>query len=151
MAENSAPCSIPEANQFDFWLGEWDVTWGDDGQGTNKVERIFDGCVILENFDGSPSMAFKGMSVSTYNTQLGQWQQTWVDNQGSYLDFIGEFKDGRMILSREAIIEDKLVQQRMVWYSITPNALEWNWDRSEDVGKTWQTLWHIHYKRKVSE
>ena len=29
--------------QFDFWLGEWDCTWGDDGAGRNRVERILDG------------------------------------------------------------------------------------------------------------
>jgi len=28
------------------------------------------------------------------------------DNQGSYLDFIGEFKDSQMVLSREATPPD---------------------------------------------
>jgi hypothetical protein len=29
--------------QFDFWLGTWDVSWGEDGGGTNRVELLFDG------------------------------------------------------------------------------------------------------------
>lgn len=41
--------SNPE-NQFDFWLGEWNVTWGEDGKGTNHIERILEGKIIQENF-----------------------------------------------------------------------------------------------------
>ena len=36
----------------------------------------------------------------------GKWKQTWVDNEGGYLDFVGESKDGQMILSREATRPD---------------------------------------------
>jgi hypothetical protein len=36
--------------QFDFWLGEWDCTWAEDGKGSNRVERILDGKIIQENF-----------------------------------------------------------------------------------------------------
>ena len=48
------PCSAPEARQFDFWLGEWDLTWGKDGRGKNVITSIYDGCVIQERFDGRP-------------------------------------------------------------------------------------------------
>jgi hypothetical protein len=37
-------------NQFDFWLGEWDVTWGEDGKGENHILRIMDDKIIQENF-----------------------------------------------------------------------------------------------------
>ncbi|MCA9955727.1 MAG: hypothetical protein KC434_13450, partial [Anaerolineales bacterium] len=77
-----------ELRQFDFWLGEWDLTWGDDGRGTNVITAVLDNRVIKEEFDGTLSTPLQGLSVSTYNTQLGKWQQTWVDNQGSYLDFV---------------------------------------------------------------
>ena len=70
-----------------------------------------------------------------------------MDDSGGYLDFVGEFADGRMILSRDGIAQGQLVRQRMVWYNITENALEWHWERSDDQGKTWQVLWNIHYKR----
>ena len=42
-------------NQFDFWLGEWEVRWNEDGVGTNRVERILDGKIIQENFNGAPT------------------------------------------------------------------------------------------------
>lgn len=146
--EGKNPCSSPEAGQFDFWIGEWNLTWGEDGTGTNIIEKILIDCVILENFDGTASIKLKGMSVSTYNTQLGKWQQTWVDNSGSYLDFIGEFKDGKMTLSRQLIKNGKKIMQRMVWYNISDDKMDWNWEKSEDDGKTWEVLWKIHYQRK---
>ena len=33
-------------NQFDFWLGLWNCTWGENGKGSNLVKRILDGKVI---------------------------------------------------------------------------------------------------------
>ena len=138
-----------ELRQFDFWLGEWDLTWGDDGRGTNVITAVLDQRVIQEQFDGRPATPLQGLSVSTYNMQLGKWQQTWVDNSGSYLDFVGEFAAGKMILSREATLAGETILQRMVWYNIAEQSLDWNWERSTDGGETWQIMWHIHYQRKL--
>jgi hypothetical protein len=134
--------------QFDFWLGEWDLTWAEGGKGTNTIERILDGKVIQESFDSAPSAQFKGMSFSVYNPALAKWQQTWVDNAGNYLDFIGGYVDGSMILAREVAQADKTVVQRMVFYNIAETSLDWNWERSLDQGATWEILWQIHYQRK---
>jgi len=131
--------------QFDFWLGEWDVTWGEDGTGTNHIERILDGKIIQENFI-APDL--HGMSVSSYDPERQLWCQTWVDNNGTYLDFTGKFEDGRMTLSRDAIVRGEACKQRMVWHNIQGDRLEWNWERSDDGGKTWRVLWQIHYVRK---
>lgn len=138
--------------QFDFWLGEWDVSWDEDGAqrtGTNRVELILDGKVILENFDGRPAMDFQGKSVSVYDQTIGRWRQTWVDSAGTYLDFLGDFVDGRMLLQREGVFEGQSVLQRMVWYDITPENLQWNWERSRDSGATWELTWHIDYRRRI--
>jgi hypothetical protein len=36
----------------------------------------------------------------------------------------------------------------MVWYNITADEFDWNWERSDDGGKTWEVKWQIKYKRK---
>lgn len=131
--------------QFDFWLGDWDVRWGEDGKGTNRIERILDGKVIQENF-AAPDLI--GMSVSVYDPERKLWCQTWVDNNGSYLDFTGGFADGKMILSRDAIVRGETCKQRMVWFEIRADKFEWNWERSDDGGQTWRVMWNIHYTRK---
>jgi Protein of unknown function (DUF1579) len=151
-------CDLPEQKQFDFWVGDWDLTTpgaksGSVVRSSNTIKRILGGCIVQENFVGSddPQQApqLLGMSVSVFDPVSSKWKQTWVDNQGAYLDFTGEFKDSQMILSREATRPDgTTVLQRMVWKNITPNELDWSWERSKDNGKTWEVLWPVHYKRK---
>jgi hypothetical protein len=138
----------PPERQFDFWLGEWDVTWGEDQRGTNRIEKILDGRALQESFDGSPSIPFRGMSLSAYSPQRGLWQQTWVDVEGNYWHFTGGFQDARMILVTDDVIEGVPVKLRMVWYNITSDELDWNWERSDDDGETWQLRWHLHYRRR---
>ena len=150
---NQKPCSSPEAKQFDFWIGEWDLTWQDkDGNtltGSNSISKILNSCVIEENFTGGE---FIGKSFSVYNPVKKLWQQTWVDNEGSYLEFAGGFEDGKMILFREITTkENKKIKQRMIFYNISENQLDWNWEKSTDNGKTWQLAWKIHYTRKVQK
>lgn len=149
---HSDPCVAPEQKQLEFWVGEWDLTWpgakaGETAHGTNSIRRILDGCVVQENFSGGEAH-LRGTSVSTYEGKSGKWKQTWVDNEGGYLDFVGEFKDGRMILAREAVINGAKTLQRMVWKNITPTEFDWSWEASTDGGKTWQVQWPIHYKRR---
>ena len=148
------PCSAPEQKQMDFWLGDWELTWpgntsNDTGHGTNSIKRILDACIVEEDFSGGESMHLRGHSVSVFDARAGKWKQTWVDNEGGYLDFIGEFKDGQMVLAREAVRPDgSKVQQRMVFKNIGRNQFDWSWERSLDGGRTWEVLWPIHYKRK---
>ena len=153
-AKAPAPCSEPQQKQFDFWVGSWELTWpgnsaGEVAHGTNNVTRILDGCVVQENFSGGTAMPLRGISVSLFNSRSGKWQQTWVDNEGAYLDFVGEFKDGQMTLAREATKPDgSKVMQRMVYKNIMPTEFDWSWESSSDGGKTWKVIWPIHYQKK---
>ncbi|MEO8766374.1 MAG: hypothetical protein ABI416_18885, partial [Ginsengibacter sp.] len=67
------PCSAPEAAQFDFWVGEWELTWNDTSHGTNRVLKIMDGCTVNENFH-DPSINYSGSSWSVYNIRNKMWQ-----------------------------------------------------------------------------
>lgn len=149
-----APCTGPESRQLDFWVGEWDLTWPGPGgkpggTATNRVEKTLGGCVIEEHFTADGPNALAGHSVSTYSAREKVWKQTWVDNQGEYLDFTGEFKDGEMRLSRHGTGPDgKPRLARMVFASIKPDSFDWRWEFSSDDGKTWSVAWPIHYQRK---
>ncbi|MGD2027044.1 MAG: hypothetical protein PVI99_04440 [Anaerolineales bacterium] len=147
MSEQTKPCAAVEARQFDFWLGNWDLTWGEDERGSNSITTRYDGCVIEEKFNGAPSMDFRGMSVSTYNPTIEKWQQTWVDSQGSYIHLTGVFKDGKMVLVNHPPESDGSLLFRMVFYNIKDDSLDWDWERSEDGGQSWELRWRIHYER----
>jgi len=86
------PCSAPECSQFDFWLGNWDLTWSDTAKGTNSVKKILDGCVINENFS-DPASHYMGMSWSMYDLKKAEWKQTWVDNQDGYIILTGKYSN----------------------------------------------------------
>ncbi len=94
------PCSAPEASQFDFWVGDWKLTWNDTSYGTNHILKFMDGCTVNENFN-SPSAKYIGQSWSVYNTSLKMWQQTWVDNMGAYISLTGKFENGAMTLTTQ--------------------------------------------------
>lgn len=147
--EPPSPCASPEARQFDFWIGDWDLTW-DGGSGTNVVRSELGSCVIEENFDGrdAEGKGLVGKSMSVYSPAKGKWLQTWVDNSGGYLDFEGGWTDSTMVLGRQAKRDGKTFLQRMVFYDITHDAFDWNWERSDDEGATWKPLWVIHYARR---
>ena len=149
------PCLAPEQKELDVWVGDWDLTWpgakqGDLDHGTNTIRRVLDGCVIEENFSAEGSGHLRGRSVSLFEPQSGEWKQTWVDNEGGYLDFTGKFANGQMTLARRATRNGKPILQRMVFKNITPNEFDWSWESSTDGGKTWQVNWPIHYKRKTT-
>ena len=142
------PCSSTEASQFDFWLGNWDLTYNDTMHAVNLITKDLDNCVIHEHFK-SPSTKYFGESWSVYNPKTKKWQQTWVDSQGGYITLNGVFENATMTLYTEPFIDQKgnKVQYRMLFNNITADKFDWNWDVTNDEGKTWKSSWEIHYKR----
>jgi hypothetical protein len=157
MTESPKPCNSPEARQFDFWLGQWDLSWpaeqsggteGETATGANRISRLFGDCVIEENFSTGDG-TFQGHSVSVYDEKAGLWRQTWVDSSGGYLVFTGSFDGGAMTLSTNPVDRgDEVVVQRMVFGQIREDSLEWAWQGSRDGGVTWTDLWNISYRRR---
>ena len=150
-AQVAGPCASEEAHQLDFWLGEWELSW-EGGSGSNTITRRFDDCVIEENFSGQvPSGLFLGHSVSVWDVRRGEWRQTWVDNQGSYLVFTGGIgADGVMRLHGEAreLPDGRSQTTRMSWLDVGDDSFEWHWERSFDGGATWEMVWLIQYERR---
>ena len=151
------PCDTPEGKAFDFWIGEWELSWpggqggtpeGETGRGKNVITRILDECIIQENFRGEGG--FNGMSVSTLHRRTGKWHQTWVDGQGGYIAFTGDFREGEMDLRTDPFPNPSGATQinRMLWTNITADSLDWHWQRSLDDGATWEDMWVIRYARR---
>lgn len=144
----------PEA-YFDFWVGDWELAWkdadGDTALGVNRIERILDGHVIKENFEALSGdlTGFEGKSYSVFNPRTGKWKQTWVDNEGGYLDFTGRIDGNNRVFERKGVNpQGGEILQRMVFHGITEDSFRWDWEISEDNGTTWQLRWRIFYSRK---
>ena len=146
---NQKPCSAPEATQFDFWIGDWDLYSADTITGHNTVYKVMDACTVQENFS-NPKSGYIGKSWSVYSPLSKQWQQTWVDNQGAYIPLTGKFEDGKMTLITPTrnLPNGKTITSRMLYYNITKDSFDWDWQASQDGGTTWKSSWLIHYVRK---
>lgn len=147
---------LKPSEYFDFWLGQWTLSWQSTdstiGKGENYILKTLNDQVIQENFrvTNDPNMKnFEGKSWSVYNKSNKTWYQTWVDNQGAYLDFVGEVDGEKRIFKRVSKQSaDNSIQQRMVFYNIQQDSFTWDWENSSDHGKTWVLRWRIEYKRK---
>jgi hypothetical protein len=143
--------NIPDSALFDFWVGDWDLTWNANdstkGKGTNKIIKILDKKVIQENFiDAS---GFKGTSISVYNVRRKVWNQSWADNAGGYFSFIGETEGEKRIFKTEPrIINNDTMVLRMVFYDVKQDSFIWDWEMSKNGGRTWELNWRIYYTRK---
>lgn len=89
-------CNGPEARQFDFWLGSWDLTVGTRLDGVNEITRH--GCVIEEDFQSAGGS--RGRSVSFLGADR-QWYQTYIDSTGARLPLRGRLEGGNMVLYHE--------------------------------------------------
>lgn len=140
---------------FDFWVGEWDLTWdagdGKIGYGQNSITKSADGKVINECFVDL-SGGFKGQSITMYSPRLKKWKQTWMDNQGGYFDFEGISVQGAPGFQTKPIErKGKIYIQRMRFLDISDDSFTWKWENTSDGGKTWTLAWEIHYKRRTDK
>jgi len=140
---------MPSADDFDFWLGTWDVRWGEHGQerGRNVIRRSFGGRVIQEDFDGRPGTELVGMSMTVFDEHRELWRQTWVDDSGNYFALEGNFVDGEMVLLCDRHNGPADTIYRMRWFDIGRTSLTWVWERSSDGGTTFAELWRLAYER----
>jgi len=139
---------VGSSADFDFWLGEWQVTWNDGRErGRNSIAREYGGNVVYERFDGRPGIDLVGMSVSVYREAVDRWFQTWVDNSGNYFALQGGMEDGEMILLGEQSGPRGRVSLRMRFSEIEDDRFTWRWESSKDDGETWDTLWELAYER----
>lgn len=147
-AQSQPPATPPEARQFDFWVGDWEVTTPD-GQkaGENCIEKIAGERGLLENW--SDAMGGSGKSLNAYNVAKKQWQQFWVGN-GGILELAGGLNEhGEMVLSGETVRPNgRHTTQRITWSPNPDGSVRQHWEQSTDGGLTWATVFDGLYRRK---
>ena len=127
-------------HQFDFWLGNWQVT-NPQGKivGHNRVERIENGCGIQENWRSTAGVT--GRSINAWSRQDGHWHQTWLGSGGMLLQLAGELRDGSMVLEGRTVgPEGKDVKQRISWTPQADGSVRQHWQQSRDGGEHWSTV-----------
>lgn len=151
------PCrAMPEARQFDFWIGDWDVTPfqapagpGAPLLGTNRIEAILEHCVLMENWLGGGPAPSAGKSMNFYDTNRRQWRQVWVADGGGSLDYVGSFRDGAMRFDGWTLAPNGMrVLQKLTFFPIHRDTVRQLFETSVDSGKTWQPGFDGRYTRR---
>lgn len=144
---SAAGCSVPQAGQFDFWIGSWKGTWTD-SQGTATATDVVtrSGCEIDETFTAARFLQhdnYSATSKSTWNASLSKWVQDYRDNVGERSRWLGGFDSGAMTLIGPQVGGR---QQKVVWRDIQSDRWIWEYDSSTD-GATWSSLLVVSYQR----
>ena len=152
-AKPPPPCMSEQHRQFDFWVGEWDVSDpAGKPAGRSRIESRLGQCVVHEHWFGAGGTV--GESFNIHNADSGQWEQFWVDNGGNRLHLKGGLVGKAMVLEG---VRDKpsaqtgLTQrERITW---TPNAdgsVRQLWETSADDGKRWATSFDGLYRKATT-
>jgi hypothetical protein len=150
MADDPRPprCNTPEHRQFDFWVGEWDVTTPDGKlAGRNSITRELGDCVVHEHWQGAGGM--RGESFNMWDRDSRRWHQTWVNSSGELLLLDGVFQDGSMRLTGDSGPPAKRITNRITWTPAADGSVRQLWEISEDGGKTWTTAFDGRYRRRT--
>ena len=146
-----APCESAVHDQFDFWVGDWQVfkTGTDTIVGQNQINRILNGCVVEENWTGANGSA--GKSFNTYNAQDSTWNQVWVDGGGNTYHFKGHFKDNVMQMLGDTTDGQGRPIHFDMSYTFDPKkeTVRQVWKLSTDAGANWQVIFDGTYKKKT--
>lgn len=139
-------CPAEVRRQFDFWVGDWSVAVNGQHAGDNRIDKILEGCALLENWTGTGGMS--GKSLNFYDPAREQWHQTWVDDRGGSLELDGAFTGGSMVLSGTK--QDKAGKKtinRITWTALPSGQVRQVWQTSSD-GKSWSVAFDGLYTRK---
>lgn len=149
-ARLAQPCKFrAEHKQLDFWVGDWDVKTPQ-GQlaGTNTIQRLEDGCLILENWTGSQGGT--GKSMNFYNAATDKWRQTWVSSAGGVTEYEGSYRDGAMRYEGESTRNGTKLKLRLTFFDLGPDRVRQFAEQSADAGKTWTVTYDFTYIRRKS-
>ena len=140
----SSDCSSPEHRQFDFWIGDWEVTQGDKTAGRNVIRSILNGCAISEEWSGTGG--FRGNSLNFYDSNTQRWRQTWIDSQGQSLVLEGQFEAGSMTLQNVA--PANMPRHRITWTPMPDKSVRQLWRVRDKPEAEWRTLFDGKYSAR---
>ncbi|MBT4034147.1 MAG: hypothetical protein HOB84_09375 [Candidatus Marinimicrobia bacterium] len=139
----------PEAQKFNFWVGEWSVYGLNDAKvGESSIQKILNGNVILENWSGVGG--FTGKSFNHYHMDSGRWIQYWVDQNSGRIYFEGNFDPDQnaMVYFEQVDKDSEKPLRRLTFFNISTDSVRQLSQLSSDYGKNWNVEYDFIYVRK---
>ena len=130
MAQTTCNCCTESHQQFDFWVGDWDV-YDTSGKklGENRIEKLEKDCIISENWQGATGGS--GKSYNYFNISDSTWNQVWISSSGNNLVLKGKASPNKMVLKSELSKGEK-----GDYY----NRITWTKNENGSVTQVWEIL-----------
>ncbi|HEX6993068.1 MAG TPA: tetratricopeptide repeat protein [Gammaproteobacteria bacterium] len=134
------PCTgLPEASQFDFWLGRWEVR-NIDGTliGYDTITKRDGDCSILEQWERQSGST--GTSLSFFVPSRGQWRHVWTGSGGTVIELTGELREtGEMHMegTLEYVTPEQVVALRATWTPLADGRVRQRIEQFDVVAQGW--------------
>ena len=143
------PCEgLAEADDFDFWVGRWEVRLPDGTLiGTNTIGKRDGGCSIQERWEGAGGSS--GTSVSFYLPSRGEWRQVWTGSGGTFFDITGRAENGTMHMEGqiEYVETNRVVAFRGTWTQSEDGRVRQRLEEFDLAAQAWVVWFDGFYRR----
>jgi hypothetical protein len=150
----------PEARQFDFWVGAWDVnlrvrqddgSWLDRHGAAARIYPILSGKAILELWSEDRQTGIKGFSLRYFDARRDEWV-LWLNwpgsNRSGSSSLTGAFRHGRgEFFASRTDADGRETLSRYTFSDVTDHSLRWDDAYSTDGGLTWTHSWIMEFSR----
>ena len=155
-AQEAPNARCDESAQYaalDFWVGDWDVYVGTDRVGKNTIEKIMQGCAVLEHWQSAEGDL--GTSLFYVDSQ-GSWKQVWVTEfatmPGGVKEKIWQSTDN----PREVRFQGRVHTQngksyldRTTLTKLSRGRVRQLIEVSTDGGAAWRTIFDAEYRPRL--
>lgn len=144
------PCCSINHQQFDFWIGSWEVV-DTNGQalGVNNITKEEGGCVLAEQWTGASGGT--GRSVNYFQVADSSWNQLWISANGFILELKGHWHEdqGAMILRSEQQMnrQGNRFYNQISWTPQPDGSVIQRWDLLDPENQILQTLFYGIYRK----
>jgi hypothetical protein len=138
-------------DRLDFWVGEWEVFVGDRRVGSNRIEKILQGCAIMEHW--TDIEGGQGKSLFFYTPATDTWKQVWVTETAGTPGGVKEktlverMPDGGVrFRGTIALADGRSYLDRTTLTPLDDGSVRQHIEISRD-GETWETTFDARYVR----
>jgi hypothetical protein len=96
---------------------------------------------------------FIGMTLRLFNPEARQWSIYWAGNHDGVLEppMVGAFAQGIGTFFGDAEHDGRPVRVRFIWNQVSANTAHWQQAFSADGGTSWETNWHMWFRRTAED
>ena len=159
----SADATAPDGrHDFDFIHGRWQVqnerlrqrlAGSNDWEvfsARDECRPILDGIGNVEEFHTGWNGGYEGMALRLYDLAADEWRIYWSSDRSGVLDpaVSGRFgADGVGTFLGRDQHAGRPVLVRFLWRHASANSAHWEQAFSVDEGASWETNWHMWFRR----